>query len=56
MLFKKKNTEIDLSSLDMKKVVSDAKLQHIAFIMDGNGRWVLHLYHRSRFVLVFPDR
>ena len=39
MLFKKKNTEIDLSSLDMKKVVSDAKLQHIAFIMDGNGRW-----------------
>ncbi len=39
MLFKKKNKEIDLSSLDMKKVVSDAKLSHIAFIMDGNGRW-----------------
>lgn len=39
MLFKKKNTDIDLSSLDMKKVVSDARLSHIAFIMDGNGRW-----------------
>ena len=40
MLFrKKKNQDIDYMSLDMKKVVSDACLSHIAFIMDGNGRW-----------------
>ncbi len=40
MLFRKKNTQdIDYMSLDMKKVVSDASLSHIAFIMDGNGRW-----------------
>lgn len=40
MLFrKKKNQDIDYMSLDMKKVVSDASLSHIAFIMDGNGRW-----------------
>lgn len=40
MLFKKKKqNEIDYMALDMKKVVSDARLSHIAFIMDGNGRW-----------------
>ena len=36
---KKKSSEIDYMALDMKKVVSDASLSHIAFIMDGNGRW-----------------
>lgn len=40
MLFKKKkNDELDVMSLDMNKVVSDARLKHIAFVMDGNGRW-----------------
>ena len=40
MLFtKKKKPEIDYMALDMRKVVSDSSLSHIAFIMDGNGRW-----------------
>ena len=32
----KKDTE---SKPDMKKVVADSGIRHIAFIMDGNGRW-----------------
>ena len=34
--------ETDVRSLtleDMKKIVSESGLRHIAFIMDGNGRW-----------------
>jgi len=38
MFFNRKKDE-DLSALDMNKVVTDSGIQHIAFIMDGNGRW-----------------
>ena len=37
MLFKTKKTSY--SDVDMNRVVSDSGIQHIAFIMDGNGRW-----------------
>ncbi len=39
MFFKKKQTGQDIQSADMRKVVQDTGLSHIAFIMDGNGRW-----------------
>lgn len=39
MIFKKKQKDTDIFALDMNKVVADAGLRHIAFIMDGNGRW-----------------
>lgn len=29
----------DILAADMKKLVADCGLRHIAFIMDGNGRW-----------------
>lgn len=38
-MFFKKNTQRTLSTEEMKKLVADCKLSHIAFIMDGNGRW-----------------
>ena len=34
MFFKKKNNEINYQDLDMNNIPG-----HIAFIMDGNGRW-----------------
>lgn len=39
MFFKKKNFAADIMSADINKVVKDTGLTHIAFIMDGNGRW-----------------
>ncbi len=36
--FKKKNTN-ENTHIDMCSVVRDSGLSHIAFIMDGNGRW-----------------
>lgn len=38
MLFKKKKAE-NVLGVDMKRVVSDSGIRHVAFIMDGNGRW-----------------
>ncbi len=38
MLFKSKKEALP-SSKDMPKIVADSGIQHIAFIMDGNGRW-----------------
>ena len=38
MLFNKKKSDLPTAA-DMPKVVADSKIKHIAFIMDGNGRW-----------------
>lgn len=38
MLFKKRAPKT-LSTEHMKKLAGDSRLSHIAFIMDGNGRW-----------------
>ncbi len=38
MLFSKKKS-LGNEPEDMKKIVSDSGMTHIAFIMDGNGRW-----------------
>ena len=38
MFFKSKKTDIK-EKPDMKTVVAASGIQHIAFIMDGNGRW-----------------
>lgn len=38
MFFKKKTADLPTAS-QMPDVVKQAKIQHIAFIMDGNGRW-----------------
>lgn len=38
MLFKKRASGV-LSASQMKQLVADCHLSHIAFIMDGNGRW-----------------
>ena len=38
MIFKKKPAALK-STEEMKQLVSDCNLRHIAFIMDGNGRW-----------------
>lgn len=37
MFFKKKRQAADSS--DIRKIVEESGLSHIAFIMDGNGRW-----------------
>lgn len=40
MFFRKKSVrEENSETYDVKKLVSESGLQHIAFIMDGNGRW-----------------
>ncbi len=39
MFFKKKRAGRDIQSADMHKIVQESGLSHIAFIMDGNGRW-----------------
>ena len=39
MIFKKKPSEELKSTDEMKQLVADCGLRHIAFIMDGNGRW-----------------
>ena len=31
--------KIHYSDEDIRKLVKDSSLRHIAFIMDGNGRW-----------------
>ena len=36
---RKKTDVLSLSLEDMKRIVSESGLRHIAFIMDGNGRW-----------------
>lgn len=36
---KKKDNEPEVSSEKSKELLSDGRLSHIAFIMDGNGRW-----------------
>ena len=38
MIFNKKKSDLPTAA-DMPKVVADAGIKHIAFIMDGNGRW-----------------
>ncbi|MBR6676256.1 MAG: di-trans,poly-cis-decaprenylcistransferase [Clostridia bacterium] len=38
MLFSKKKN-LGIESEDMNKIVADSGITHIAFIMDGNGRW-----------------
>ncbi len=38
MFFKSKKESLP-STEEMQKIVREAKLSHIAFIMDGNGRW-----------------
>ena len=38
MLFKKKNKAFETGG-DVKEIVKASNLRHIAFIMDGNGRW-----------------
>lgn len=38
MFFKQKKTDLPKKD-DMKKIVADSGIKHIAFIMDGNGRW-----------------
>ncbi len=40
MLFKKKQkNKTETENVDIKEVVENSGLTHIAFIMDGNGRW-----------------
>ena len=40
MLFKKKSVKTDThANTDIKELVKSSGLRHIAFIMDGNGRW-----------------
>lgn len=39
MLFKKKKRVSDLPVFDVRELVKTSGLKHIAFIMDGNGRW-----------------
>lgn len=39
MFFKKKIVEHDLRLADIGQIIKDSHLNHIAFIMDGNGRW-----------------
>ena len=31
--------KLHYSDEDIRKLVKDSSLRHIAFIMDGNGRW-----------------
>lgn len=38
MIFKKKSSTLK-STEEMRQLVSECNLRHIAFIMDGNGRW-----------------
>ncbi len=38
MIFSK-NTRKDAAEVDVTQLVKDTNLRHIAFIMDGNGRW-----------------
>ena len=39
MIFKKKNKENPNITVDIREIVKSSGLKHIAFIMDGNGRW-----------------
>ncbi len=39
MFFKQKNKKMFLTDEEQMKIVSECSLMHIAFIMDGNGRW-----------------
>ena len=38
-IFKKRNNIKPLTEDEQKKIIADCSLKHIAFIMDGNGRW-----------------
>ena len=39
MFFKKKSKDVEIPEFDVKELVKSSGLKHIAFIMDGNGRW-----------------